>query len=297
MTLNDVGSPWLSSLVSVTLAALGVALAQFLERRIARLIRTMEPLQEGRRKQLLTLVGTARWIVVAIVVASVGLMVLNHFVDVTPVLASVGVIGLAISLGAQTLMKDVLGGLFVLIENQYAVGDVIKIGEIAGQVERITLRTTSIRSLDGSLNLVPNGEVRIVSNLTRDWSKALVDVGVAYEEDLDEVVVVLTELAEELTVDEELAPLLIGTPEVIAPVSLGDGSMVVRVTAKTIPGAQWTVKRVIQKRVLQVCARAGIELPYPRQEVLIRRTDLEGMPATGRGGGPEAGPGTEAPRP
>lgn len=293
MTLNDVGSPWLSSLVSVALAALGIALAQFLERRIARLIRNMEPLQEGRRKQLLTLVDTARWIVVAIVVASVGLMVLNHFVDVTPVLASVGVIGLALSLGAQTLMKDVLGGLFVLIENQYAVGDVIEIGEIAGQVERITLRTTSIRALDGSLHMVPNGEVRIVSNLTRDWSKALVDVGVAYEEDLDEVLVVLTELAEELAVDEELVPLLIGTPEVIGPVSLGDSSMVVRVTAKTMPGAQWTVKRVIQRRVLQVCARRGIQLPYPRQEVLIRKTDFEGMPAAGQDAGVEAGTGTE----
>lgn len=268
--MNDVNSPWLSSLVGVALAALGVAAVQFLERRVARGIERMEPLQEGRRGQLLTLVGTIRWIVVSLVVVSVGLMVLSHFVDVTPVLASVGVVGLALSLGAQTLMKDMLGGLFILVENQYTVGDVIKIGEVAGQVERITLRSTSIRALDGSLNLVPNGEVRIVSNLTRDWSKALVDVGVAYEEDLDEVLAVLTELARALAVDEELAPLLIDAPEIVCPVSLEDSSMVVRVAAKTKPGAQWTVRRVIQRRVLQACDRAGIELPYPRQEVLFR---------------------------
>jgi small conductance mechanosensitive channel len=278
MPLNDVGSPWIASLVSVVLAALGIAAAEFLERRIARLIKNMEPLQEGRRKQLLTLVGTVRWVVVAVVVASVTLMVLSHFVDVTPVLASVGVIGLALSLGAQTLIKDVLGGLFILIENQYAVGDVVEIGEVSGQVERITLRSTSIRDIDGSLHLVPNGDVRIVSNLTREWSRALVDFGVAYEEDLDEVLAVLRDLAEALAADEEFGPLLIGTPEVIGPVSLEDTTVVVRVMATTKPGAQWTIGRVIQKRVLQVCDEAGIELPYPRQEVVIRR---EGFPAAG----------------
>jgi small conductance mechanosensitive channel len=272
MSWEGLDSPWLSSLLSVTLAAAAILLIQFLERRVTRIIQAMEPLQEGRRKQLLTLVATLRWVVVAFVAGSVILMVLSHFVDVTPVLASVGVIGLALSLGTQTLIKDVIGGFFILIENQYAVGDVVKIGDASGQVEQITLRSTSVRDLDGSLHVIPNGEVRVVSNRTREWSRAMVDVGVAYEEDLDRVLKVMASFTHAFAEDPDFAPLLIGMPEIVGPVSLEDSAVVIRVMATTKPGAQWRVEREIQKRVLQVCERESIELPYPRQEVLLRHT-------------------------
>jgi small conductance mechanosensitive channel len=257
----------------VALAALGIGLIEFVERRIARLVRALEPLHEARRKQLLTLVTTLRWVAVAVIAGSVALTVLSQFVDVTPVLASVGVIGLALSLGAQTLIKDIIGGLFILIENQYAVGDVIEVNGVSGQVERITLRSTSVRDLDGSLHLIPNGDVRIVSNRTRDWSRAMVDLGVAYEQDVDRTLNVLETCANEFAGDPEFAPLLIGMPEIVGPISLQDSAIVVRVMAKTKPGAQWAVGREIQKRVLRVCDQEGIELPYPRQEILLRNAD------------------------
>ncbi len=279
MIWERLSSPWVSTSVTVALAALGIAALGMLDRRLARVIEKMEPLQEGRRKQLLTLVSTMHWVAVAALVGSALLMVLSHFVDVTPVLASVGVIGLALSLGAQTLIKDVLGGLFVLIENQYAVGDVIQIGDVSGEVERITLRSTSIRDLDGTLHLVPNGEVRIVSNLTREWSRATVDFGVAYEENLERVIAVLEAFADDLAADDEVGPLLLDPPEIIGPVSLEDSAVMVRVMAKTTPGAQWTVAREIQRRVLQICAREGIDLPYPRQEVVLRGADFKGAPS------------------
>jgi small conductance mechanosensitive channel len=272
MSWGEIRPPLLSSLLIVFLAALGVALVQFLRRRIARLVEGIPQLREGRRKQLLTLIDALRWIVDVLIVGSAVLMLLSTAgVDITPLLASVGVAGLALSLGAQTLIKDVIGGLFILVENQYAVGDMIKVGGISGAVERITLRSTYVRDLEGRLHVVPNGEVRIVANLTREWSRALVDVGVAYEEDLERALQVLEAFAAEFAQDPEFAPHLMEPPRVLGPVSLGDSAVTVRVMVKTQPGKQWEVSRALQRRVLAVCDREGIELPYPRQEVVLRQ--------------------------
>ena len=112
------------------------------------------------------------------IVLVAALMVLSNFVDIVPLLAGAGVAGLAISLGAQTLIKDFIGGILVLVENQYSVGDVIEIGDVSGTVEKLTLRATYVRDVDGRLHVVPNGDVRIVSNVTRDWSRTLQELGV-----------------------------------------------------------------------------------------------------------------------
>jgi small conductance mechanosensitive channel len=261
----------MSSLLVVLLAALGVALVQFLHRRTSRLVEAIPQLREGRRKQLLTLIDALRWIVDVLVLGSAALMLLSTAgVDITPLLASVGVAGLALSLGAQTLIKDVIGGLFILVENQYAVGDVIKVSGISGTVERITLRSTHLRDLKGRLHIVPNGEVRIVANLTREWSRAVVDVGVAYEEDLDRVLQILERFAGEFAQDPQFGPYLIEAPQVLGPIGLEDSAVTVRVAVKTQPGRQWEVSRALQRQILAVCGREGIELPYPRQEVVLR---------------------------
>jgi small conductance mechanosensitive channel len=281
MSWGEIRPPLLSSLLIVFLAALGVALVQFLRRRIARLVEGIPQLREGRRKQLLTLIDALRWIVDVLIVGSAVLMLLSTAgVDIAPLLASVGVAGLAISLGAQTLIKDIIGGLFILAENQYAVGDMIKVGDVSGAVERITLRSTYVRDLEGGLHIVPNGEVRVVTNLTREWSRALVDVGVAYEEDLDRVLQILERFAEEFAQDPEFGPQLIEPPQVLGPIGLGDSAVTVRITVKTQPGKQWEVSRALQRRVLAVCDREGIELPYPRQEVVLRRLEPEGSGPT-----------------
>jgi len=271
VTWEDLRAPLLSSLLIIMLAALGVAVIHFLERRVKRVVERIPQLREGRRKQLLTLSDALRWIVDVVIVASALLTLLSTAgVDITPVLASVGVAGLALSLGAQTLIKDIIGGLFILGENQYAVGDAIGVGEIRGSVERITLRCTHVRDLEGVLHIVPNGEVRIVSNMTRDWSRALVDVGVAYEENLDHAMEVLEGLAAAFAQDPEFAAVLMEPPQVIGPVNLADSAVTVRLSVKTEPGKQWEVSRALQKRVLAVCDEEGIELPYPRQEVIVR---------------------------
>jgi small conductance mechanosensitive channel len=204
-----------------------------------------------------------------LVVAAV-IMVLSNFVDVAPLLASVGVVGLALGLGAQTLVKDFIGGAFILIENQYAVGDVVQLGGVSGSVEKITLRTTQVRAVDGSLHTVPNGEVRIVANATRDWSRAMVDLGIAYEENLERVRAVLEGVVDGIVDDPEYGQQLLERPNVLLPLNLGDWAIGARVMVKTPAGQQWGVTRELRIRLLAACEREKIVLPYPRQEVYTR---------------------------
>jgi small-conductance mechanosensitive channel len=271
LKLDELTSYLTSGAVIIVVAALGLAVVQFLGKRSQRLFHSMEHLHEERRQQMVTLVQILRWGADVLIVGSALLMLLSTFgVDITPLLASVGVAGLAVSLGAQTLIKDLIGGFLILAENQYAVGDHIQVGDVLGQVERFTLRATHVRALNGRLYVVPNGEVRIVANLTKEWSGALVDVGVAYEEDLDHALRVLGEAAEAFAQDPDFGPQLMETPQVLGPFSLGDWAITVRVVLKTQPGKHWGVARELRKRLLAACEREGITLPYPRQEVLVK---------------------------
>jgi small-conductance mechanosensitive channel len=257
----------------VLLAIVGLIVVHLASRRLTRLAQSSTEGKEGRQKQLGTLIQVVRWIVQVTIVGAALLTVLGHFIDITPVLASAGVVGLAVSLGAQTLIKDFIGGFLILIENQYAVGDVIQVGGVSGSVERLTLRTTHVRDVNGNLHVVPNGDVRTVANVTRGWSRAMVDIGVAYEEDLERVVAVLEGVVDAFVDDSDFGPQLLERPKVLAPLSLGDWSMTMRVMVKTPAGKQWGVAMELRKRILAACKRAKVELPYPRQEVLVRSLD------------------------
>jgi small-conductance mechanosensitive channel len=261
----------ISGVLIIAVAALGLAAVQLLSGRALRILQARERLREARRQQMITLVQILRWGADVLIVGSAVLMLLSTFgVDITPLLASIGVAGLAVSLGAQTLIKDLIGGFLILVENQYAVGDAIQVGNVSGAVERLTLRATYVRDINGYLHVVPNGEVRIVANQTKEWSRALVDVGVAYEEDLDRALRVLGEAAETFAQDPDIGPQLLEPPQVLGPLSLGDWAITVRVMVKTQPGKHLEVARELRKRILATCEREGITLPYPRQEVLVR---------------------------
>lgn len=257
----------------ILLSVLGLAIVQLVSRRLLKLAQSTAKTRKGRQRQLETLIQVVRWIAQAVIVGAALLTILGHFIDITPILASVGIMGLAVSLGAQTLIKDFIGGLLILIENQYAVGDVIQVGNVSGSVERLTLRTTHVRNVNGNLHIVPNGDVRTVANVTREWSRAMVDIGVAYEEDLERVVTVLEQEVDAFVDDPDFGPQLLERPKVLAPLSLGDWAMTVRVMVKTPAGKQWGVAMELRKRILAACKRENVELPYPRQEVLVRRVD------------------------
>ena len=224
---------------------------------------------EAQRASTLTRVTRSTALVTIVIIS--GLMILRELnLDITPLIAGASVVGVAVGLGAQTLIKDVIGGFFILLEDQFAVGDAIQVGSIGGSVEKMTLRATFLRDLEGTLHVVPNGEIRIVSNRTKDWSRAVVNLGVAYEEDIGRVVAALGKIGHEFYGDEDFAPLLLEEPTVTGVEALGDWTVTVRIMAKTKPGEQWSVARELRRRIKESFEREGIEMPYPRQEVLMR---------------------------
>jgi moderate conductance mechanosensitive channel len=206
--------------------------------------------------------------VVAIVVTASVMILEEAGIPITALLASVGVVGLAFGLGAQTLVKDVISGLFILIENQYTVGEVIEVSGVIGTVETMTLRVTSMRDATGTLHHVPNGEIRVVANRTRDWSRAIVDVGIAHEADIDRALAALQKAAERLSADEALAALLLEAPQVVGVESVDDWAVRLRVTVKTKPNEQWLVQRRLRQAILSQFAEERIAMPLTRQERL-----------------------------
>jgi moderate conductance mechanosensitive channel len=214
--------------------------------------------------QLLRSVG--RVVVVAIAL----LLTFNIFIDIGPILAGAGILGLAVSFGAQSLVKDVISGFFILFENQFAIGDVIEVAGKSGVVEKMTLRVVVLRDGEGAMHVVPNGEIKVVSNKTRGWSRAVVDVGIAYDEDIDRALAIVRDEASQLATDRLWSSQLDGAPEVLGVESLGDSSVVIRTLIRTQPGSQWGLAREFRRRIKNRFDRDGVEIPFPQRRVHVR---------------------------
>jgi small conductance mechanosensitive channel len=212
-----------------------------------------------RRARLQTLrkaaKNTAQIIILAIAVL-IGLGTIG--VDIGPALAAAGILGLTISLGAQTLIKDVIGGMTILLEDEYRVGDQIIIGSVSGEVERITLRRTDVRDVEGRLFMVPNGEVRVVANETRDWARAFVELNFNFDADINKAIDSLDKALARLAADPRVKPHLLATPEIFGWNALNDWSVVVRLTAKVKAGKQGDVARPMRQYALEALHQAGV---------------------------------------
>lgn len=222
-----------------------------------------------------------------LVVLLAALSTLNLFVSIGPILAGAGVLGLAISFGAQSLVKDLIAGFFVLLENQFAVGDVIQAGGKSGVVERMTMRIVQLRDNEGILHSIPNGAIEVVSNMTRAWSRVVVDVGVAYETPVDRALEVFRDEAARFAADPAWAPHLDGAPEVQGVQDLADSAVIVRTRLKTIPGGQWEAGREFRRRIKNRLDQEGIPIPFPQRTVHLRRDPPDfppdsGVPGAGR---------------
>jgi len=210
-------------------------------------------------------------IVTGVLVAIIGTMMLSEVgVDIAPIIASAGIIGIALGFGAQSLVKDFLSGVFMIVEDQYGVGDVIDVGEATGTVEAVTLRVTRLRDLNGTVWYVPNGEILRVGNMSQNWSRAVVDVSVAYSEDLNRVKRVLSEIAHDLWDDDDFRELIIEEPEVTGVEMLAADSVNLRVMVKTLPMEQWGIARELRQRVKARFDHEGIEIPFAQRVVWHR---------------------------
>lgn len=216
------------------------------------------------------------------------LMILGQLgIDLGPLLAGAGIVGVALGFGSQSLVRDFLSGIFILVEDQFGVGDVVDLdGTTSGVVEAVSLRTTRLRSVDGALWHVPNGEIRRVGNMSQHWSRALLDVRVAYDTDLEQAKGVLIDLARALWKEDQA---ILEEPELWGVEDLGPHGVTLRLVIRTTPSEQWRVSRVLRERIKAAFDAEGIEIPFPQQAVWVR-----GERPAGAGRGWEPQPAQEA---
>lgn len=205
--------------------------------------------------------------IVAIWTLAVLLILGELGVNLAPLLASAGVVGVALGFGAQSLVRDTLSGFFILLENQYGVGDVVEMqttaAPVAGRVEALTLRVTSLRAFDGTLHVVPNGNIQVVSNKSRGWARAIVDVRVGYDQDVNEVRDVLDDLFDELRRDRSLQDWVRDGPSVLGIERMADIAQEIRITAETRPSKRLDVERLLRERIQRRLSERGIRVPVP----------------------------------
>ncbi len=235
-----------------------------------------------RRVQRAKTIGDlVKSIVTGVLVAVVGTMVLSEVgVDIAPIIASAGILGIALGFGAQSLVRDFLSGIFMIVEDQYGVGDVVDVGEATGTIEAVSLRVTRLRDLNGTVWYVPNGEILRVGNMSQNWSRAVVDVSVAYTADLVRVQEVLRDVAHGLWQDEDFHGLVVEEPEVTGVEMLAANAVNLRVLVKTLPNEQWAVARELRQRIKSRFDQEGIEVPYAQRVIWQRQDGPEGPPPT-----------------
>ncbi len=234
-------------------------------------INEIDPRRQARLQSISLVVGSTASVLIWSVTIIVALGEVG--IDLAPLIAGAGIAGVALGFGAQSLVKDCIAGLFMLLEDQYGVGDVVDLDEATGVVERISLRTTVLRGLDGTVWHVPNGEVSRVGNMSQLWSVALVDVDVAYDVDLAAARQVILDRANELVATEDWAPVVLDPPQLLGVEALGADGITIRVTVRVEPGAQWGLQRALREAIKGALDEAGIEIPFPQRTVWVRRDD------------------------
>lgn len=244
----------------------GYRLVKLLTRRILeRDLPEDDPIIKRNREQRARTLASLLNNIAAVIIGVVGLLTILTIMGlkIAPILATAGIAGLAISFGAQSLVKDVINGIFILIEGHFGIGDVIRVGDIAGQVEKMTLRATMLRDVEGIAHILPNGEITRVSNLTKAWSRSMLDIRVSYKEDVDHVIDVLRQIGDEIAADPDWGPLIIDQPETLGVQNLTESAVVIRMVTKTLPLKQWEVGRELRRRIKNRFDQEKIEIPFP----------------------------------
>jgi small conductance mechanosensitive channel len=189
-------------------------------------------------------------------------------IQLGPLLATAGIGALAIGFGAQSLVKDVISGFFIILENQYRIGDVIEVAGVSGLVESVSLRSTVLRDLEGKVHTVPNGEIKVVSNLSKEWARSVLDVAISYSEDVDRVMELLNQIGKELAQEEPWKGAILEPLQVFGVERFGESELVIRVVVKTAPLKQWDVGRELRRRIKIRFGEEGIQIPFPHRVMI-----------------------------
>jgi len=200
-------------------------------------------------------------------------MILSELgMNIGPLIAGFGIIGVAVGFGSQYLIRDLIAGLFIIMENQFNIGDVVKISSISGIVEEINLRRTVLRDLDGIVHFIPNGESGIISNFTREWSRVNLNISVSYGTDLDHAIAVINRICNEMAEEPDWKEIFITTPQVLRIDNLGDSGIDIKILGDTKPITQWAAMGEIRKRLKKAFDEEGIEIPWPHMKVYFGDT-------------------------
>jgi moderate conductance mechanosensitive channel len=233
---------------------------------------TDDPILQVRRERRTTALAALATSVLTVVVWTIAvMMILDQFgIALAPVIASAGIVGVALGFGAQDLVKDFLSGVFILAEDQYGLGDTVTVGEASGVVEGVTLRSTRIRDVNGTLWHIPNGEIRRVGNQSQGWARSLLDVDVAYDTDLASASEAILAIATSMSHEEPWDMLFLEEPEMWGVERLGPDSVSLRLVIKVLPGEQWRISRELRRRIKDEFDRLGIEIPFQQRTLWIR---------------------------
>jgi small-conductance mechanosensitive channel len=223
--------------------------------------------REGLKRRADTLQGVFLGLVKVSIIVMVVLVVLSQYVSIGPLLAGLGVAGIAIGFGAQYLIRDLIAGVFVLMENQYRVGDVAKVADVTGLVEEVNLRKTVLRDLDGIVHHVPNGEIRVASNYTRHFARVNLDISVSYGTDLDFAIEVANRVCQEMAEEEKWSKVIMTVPQVLRVNNLGDSGIDLKILGEVKPLEQWNVMGQLRLRLKKEFDKEGIEIPWPHTKV------------------------------
>lgn len=256
-------------LILVTTFILSKVSSKLIEQAVCRLIRSGPNLShEAEKKREDTLIQTFKGTIKSLLWVFAILISLSEAgVDIGPLIAGAGIVGIAVGFGGQYLIRDWISGLFIIMENQYRVGDIVEIAGKIGLVEEISLRMTRMRDLDGIVYHVPHGEVTTVSNYSKGLSKVNMNIGVAYRSNLDQVIEVVNAVGLAVAADPKFSPLIIEAPAFMRVDKLGDSSIEVKIVGTTYPGKQWDVAGELRKRLKEAFDEHGIEIPFPQMVV------------------------------
>jgi small conductance mechanosensitive channel len=242
------------------------------------------PLASARRQQRAETIGSVLRSVTSVFVYGIAVIEILGVVgiDLAPIIAGAGIVGVAVAFGAQNLVSDFLSGVFMVLEDQYGVGDLVDVGPAIGTVEGVSLRVTRVRDLNGTLWHVRNGQIQQIGNMSQNWARSVIFVTIAYDQPIDEAETLIKQAADSVWHDEKLGRLLLDEPELSGVQEVTADSIVIRLLIKTVPGEQWGIERELRKRIKQAFDAAGIRFPFPQQTVWLRAPD--GPPGAGPAG-------------
>ncbi|OGD85664.1 hypothetical protein A2164_03045 [Candidatus Curtissbacteria bacterium RBG_13_35_7] len=260
--------------VKILIIIVGVVIAQHILKRAVPNILAISEKRVGEKKEefkkrIETLGSVIANILTVIFIAMGGLMILSELgIDILPLLTGAGLLGLAFGFGTQNMVRDLIAGFFILMENQYRKGDVVKIADVSGFVEDVNLRRTILRDIDGRVHSIPNGEIKVASNYTLGYSRVNLNIPVAYETNLEKTIKVLNRIGREISKDKKFGPLITKIPEVWGVDKFAENAIEIKFIGETKPMKQWEVARELRLRIKTAFDKEKIEIPYPHRVIV-----------------------------